>query len=281
MVYSFDLFVVHSINVKNSFTPEISYRNQMKRSFLIAITFLISACGTSNKVDSTTAPALSYLADCSGETGDVNAAWGKSIKPSEIYINFLSPCMNNGVGDKIEIATWTTWSTDVASGVGRFGVNTYEPNGAAENYDFYDITITLDTPVNGYFSMIHLSWTINPPTASESYYVAPMSFNEGLLLNGPESDCSQGWRYNDNFPLELCDHGRGVESIQSVLGMNMDGNFGVDTWKVLCRYQIDNDLDEFGFIGRETWLKMFPYQEGLPGRDYNGDGLVTPDEFGE
>ena len=265
----------------DGFLAKTSLKNQVKHFFIISITCLISACGTSTTMDSVNTPALSYLANCSGETGDPNAAWGKSIRPKEIHINLLSPCMNNGVGDIIEIANWTTWSTDVASGVGQFGVNRYEPNGAAENYDYYDVIITLDTPVNGYFSRMHLTWTNRPPTASESYFVAPMSFNEGQLLYGPESDCSSGWRPNDSLPIELCDQGRGVAFVQSALGVAMDGYFGADTWKVLGRYQIDNDVEEFGIVGRETWMKLFPYQEGLPGHDYNGDGLVTPNEFGE
>ena len=191
--------------------------------------------------------------------------------------------MQNGVGDKIEITNWTTWSSDVATGVGRFGVNTYIPSGADENYDFYDITITLDTPINGFFSKMHLSWTIKPPTAAESYDVQPMTFNEGSLMYGPEADCDGdlGWTYNDSLPIKLCDHGRGVEYIQTALGLEADGYFGADTWKALGRYQLDNGLTEFGDVGPETWAKLFTNQSGLPGRDYNGDGLVTPDEFGE
>jgi len=191
--------------------------------------------------------------------------------------------MNNGAGDKIEVASWTTWSSDVATGVGQFGVNTYIPDGAAGNYDFYDVTITLDSPIKGFFSKMHLSWKVKPPTAMETYDVQPMTFDEGQLINGPEADCDGdlGWTYNDSLPIEYCNQGRGVEYIQTALGLVADGYFGRDTWKALGRFQIDNGLSEFGSVGPETWASLFPSQEGLPGNDYNGDGLITPDEFGE
>ena len=251
----------------------------MKRVLALFTLFLISSCSASSGSSVTTTPEISFLAQCGNGIG----VWDKLEKPSEFYINLLSPCMNNGVGDKIEVTSWTTWSADVATGVGRFGVNTYIPYGGAENYDFYEITITLDSPRDGFFSKMHLSWTIKPPTALQSYDVQPMSFNEGLLSNGPEADCDNdlGWIYNDSLPIEYCNQGRGVQYIQSELGLEADGYFGRDTWIALGRFQLDNGLTEFGSVGPETWAKLFPYQEGLPGRDYNGDGLVTPDEFGE
>lgn len=262
-------------------------RLSVKRLLAFVVVCLISSCSSSQNTaatttaaETTTIPAVSYLANCT--SGDY-ADWGKSVEPSEIYINGLSPCMNNGIGDKIEITNWTTWSSDVATGTGRFGVNTYFPSGADENYDFYDITITLDSPINGFFSKMHLSWTVQPPTAAESYDVQPITYDEATILWGPGRDCEGdlGWTYNDSLPIEYCNQGRGVENIQTALGLEADGYFGRDTWTALGRYQQKNGLTEFGIVGPETWAKLFPYQGGLPGHDYNGDGLVTPDEFGE
>lgn len=254
--------------------------------FRLGIGALVASClsSCSSSVDSSDSTSTSmeivetsYLASCGSED------WNKNIEPPEIYINSLSPCMANGVGDKIEITSWTSWTAESAVGVGRFGVNTYEPDGAAENYEFYDITILLDAPVNGFFSRMHLSWIIQPPTASSTYQVQPMTYQEGMLLYGPEASCDGdlGWRYNDSLPIEYCDQGRGVSYIQNALGLESDGNFGAETWIALGKFQLANGLTEFLSVGPETWLKLFPYQAGLPGFDINKDGLVTPDEFGE
>lgn len=191
--------------------------------------------------------------------------------------------MNNGFGDKIEISEWTTWLPYVATGIGRFGVNTVVPSGANENYIFYDVTVTLDSPIDGFFSRMHLSWSTKPPTAQATYQIQPMSFEEGALLHGPEIDCNGdiGWRANEKLPLQYCDLGLGVSYVQTALGITVDGFFGAETWDAVGRFQLKNQLSEFLVVGPETWLKLFPNQSALAGYDTDGDGLITPDEFGK
>ena len=191
--------------------------------------------------------------------------------------------MNVGFDDKIEVSEWTTWLPYAATGIGRFGVNTQDLSGSDQDYVFYNVTVTLDSPVNGFFSRMHLSWSRKPPTAQEVYQIQPMSFEEGVLLHGPEIDCNgaTGWKSNDTLPLEYCDLGLGVSYVQKALGITVDGFFGAETWETLGRFQLKNGLSEFLIVGPETWLRLFPNQNAMPGFDMNGDGLITADEFGK
>ena len=151
----------------------------LKISLLILSLFSCNSKSVPKISTDATPVAITYLAGCSA-----GGEWSKRVKPDLILINQLSPCMNTGFGDKIEISEWTTWLPYVATGIGRFGVNTVVPSGANENYIFYEVTVTLDSPINGFFSRMHLSWSTKPPTAQATYQIQPMSFEEGALQIG-------------------------------------------------------------------------------------------------
>ena len=83
---------------------------------------------------------------------------------------------------------------------------------------------------------------------------------------------------NEFLPLKLCQEGRGVKRVQSLLGLEADGYFGNTTHNALLDFQFAQGLTPTGIVDRQTWYELDRAQGG-PGMDYNGDGLVTPDEF--
>jgi hypothetical protein len=91
--------------------------------------------------------------------------------------------------------------------------------------------------------------------------------------------CPAIYRRNDSLPLVKCDKGPGVKYVQEILGVNPDNYFGNNTINALIQFQKIKGIPSTGVIDLETWRALDPEQTG-PGTDINGDGLVTPDEFG-
>jgi hypothetical protein len=92
------------------------------------------------------------------------------------------------------------------------------------------------------------------------------------------ADCPKNLNKNELLPLRLCDEGRGVKRVQDLLGLDSDGRFGNTTHNALLDFQSEVGLPPTGVVDRDTWFLLDRSQRG-PGRDVNGDGLVTPDEF--
>lgn len=92
------------------------------------------------------------------------------------------------------------------------------------------------------------------------------------------ANCPRVLRPNELLPLLKCDKGEGVRRVQMILGVESDGLFGNDTFNALLLFQQANNLPMTGEVDLNTWRLLDPTQSG-PGSDYNGDGLVTPDEF--
>ena len=92
------------------------------------------------------------------------------------------------------------------------------------------------------------------------------------------ADCPRLMQKNEFLPLKLCQEGRGVKRVQSLLGLEADGYFGNTTYNALLDFQFAQGLTPTGIVDRQTWYELDRAQGG-PGMDYNGDGLVTPDEF--
>lgn len=86
------------------------------------------------------------------------------------------------------------------------------------------------------------------------------------------------------LPIEKCDSGAAVRLMQARLkaaGLNssIDGFFGSMMAKNVYSFQQSRKIMATGVIDAATWLALQPDQSMLPGKDRNGDGLVTPDEF--
>jgi len=94
------------------------------------------------------------------------------------------------------------------------------------------------------------------------------------------------FNYSLKLPITLCDEGTPVQMVQGELqtfgyDFDVDGYFGIDTRLAVKLFQKSQGVRVTGEVDKDTWVKLFPYQEGLPGTDLNNDGLITPDEFGE
>ena len=86
------------------------------------------------------------------------------------------------------------------------------------------------------------------------------------------------------LPLGRCDQGRGVRSVQKRLiaqgaQIDYDGFFGPGTVRAVMDFQTRNGLVASGWVDEETWRILIPNQESLPGADFDGNGLITPDEY--
>jgi len=135
---------------------------------------------------------------------------------------------------------------------------------------------------NGTFHSLNTSSASTVPTETSSSDLqtssassVPYATERNQYWN---AKCPKELRANDVLPLIKCDKGRGVTHAQKILGVNADSYFGNDTFNAVIDFQIQNDLPVTGNIDEQTWKKLDPYQTG-PGRDLNGDGLVTPTEF--
>lgn len=100
----------------------------------------------------------------------------------------------------------------------------------------------------------------------------------------PKPWCT-AFSYNENLPLERCDEGRGVTFVQEALNalgyeLEADGYYGNSTRFAVKYYQRSNGIRASGAVDVDTWRSFFAGVI-LPGNDFNGDGLVTPDEFGD
>lgn len=86
------------------------------------------------------------------------------------------------------------------------------------------------------------------------------------------------------FPIEKCDQGTAVRVMQERLkkagfNTNVDGYFGPSMAKAVFDFQGRNKLQQTGMIDQATWVALEPNQSSLPGKDANGDGVVSPSEL--
>ncbi|MEY4080853.1 MAG: putative peptidoglycan binding domain [Actinomycetota bacterium] len=94
------------------------------------------------------------------------------------------------------------------------------------------------------------------------------------------------YAYNDFLPLRYCQEGRGIRYAQEILvglgyDIEADSYLGKASVAAIRDFQSVNGLAITGMIDRQTWRALDPTQSRFPGTDLNGDGLVTPDEFGD
>ena len=104
------------------------------------------------------------------------------------------------------------------------------------------------------------------------------------VINAAVTGACEHWSNNPILPLVKCDSGDGVTAAQKALrkagfGSQTDGFMGPDTVKSVVAYQKAKKLKVSAMIDLTTWQSLFPANAGLPGKDLNGDGTITPDEF--
>lgn len=140
-----------------------------------------------------------------------------------------------------------------------------------------DFALAMDDCTNGTFYSLrkNSSQTDNTEPVSTTSTSLPYATETSKYWN---AKCPATLRRNDYLPLVKCDKGPGVQHIQQFLGVNPDSYFGNDTFNAIVDFQSRNNLPITGSIDTQTWRLLDPNQTG-PGTDYNGDGLVTPDEF--
>ena len=94
------------------------------------------------------------------------------------------------------------------------------------------------------------------------------------------------YAYNDVLPLSYCQEGIGIRYAQEILvglgyDIEADSYLGKASVAAIRDFQTANGLKITGTIDLQTWRALDPTQSRFPGSDLNGDGLVTPDEFGD
>lgn len=139
----------------------------------------------------------------------------------------------------------------------------------------YELQIEMDG-VEGRFTSVSTVSVLGEPLDTTTTVSLPYRYDRSQYWN---ANCPKLLRKNELLPLSLCDQGRGVRRVQKLLGLNVDGSYGNNTHNAVVDFQYENGLVPTGVVDRETWYKLDPAQLG-PGFDRNGDGLVTPDEFG-
>lgn len=107
--------------------------------------------------------------------------------------------------------------------------------------------------------------------------------NDDVIKAATSGDCTH-WSNNPILPLVKCDSGNGVTAAQKALrkagfGSQTDGFMGPATVKSVVEFQKSKKLKVTAMVDLPTWQALFPGNAGLPGKDLNGDGTVTPDEF--
>lgn len=90
------------------------------------------------------------------------------------------------------------------------------------------------------------------------------------------------YRFNDQYPIRLCDKGDDVKTIQASLRgagypVTVDGHFGPHTHRAVRAFQDDNELHVDGLVGPLTWRALNASLHST-GSDVDGSGLVDPDE---
>jgi len=90
------------------------------------------------------------------------------------------------------------------------------------------------------------------------------------------------YRFNDQYPIRLCDKGDDIETVQAALRragypVTVDGYFGPHTHGAVRAFQDDNDLHVDGLVGPQTWQALNARLH-MTGTDSDGSGLIDPDE---
>jgi peptidoglycan hydrolase-like protein with peptidoglycan-binding domain len=90
------------------------------------------------------------------------------------------------------------------------------------------------------------------------------------------------YRFNDQYPIRLCDKGDDVKTIQAAIRragypVTVDGYFGPHTHRAVRAFQDDNELHVDGLVGPQTWRALNASLHST-GSDVDGSGLVDPDE---
>ena len=106
---------------------------------------------------------------------------------------------------------------------------------------------------------------------------------QSIINEATRGKCT-GWTENLALPLEKCDSGRAVRTVQKrlvALGFDtdVDGYLGPGGVAAVMAFQKKNGIMATGLVDLATWRALFPGNAGLKGTDTDGDGVITPDEL--
>jgi hypothetical protein len=104
-----------------------------------------------------------------------------------------------------------------------------------------------------------------------------------VIAEATRGNCTR-WVENFALPIEKCDSGRVVRTVQkrlAALGFetDVDGYLGPGGVTAVMAFQEKNSLLATGLVDLATWRALFPGNAGLKGTDTDGDGVITPDEL--
>jgi hypothetical protein len=98
-------------------------------------------------------------------------------------------------------------------------------------------------------------------------------------------DACIDFNFSVELPVSICDEGQSVSLIQEAVSsagfsIGIDGYFGESTKLAVQFYQRVKGIRATGIVDWGTWNELFK-DAYLPGVDLNGDGVITPEEFGD
>lgn len=216
---------------------------------------------------------------------------------------------NNVIPDLVQPATWAhyqsgysieqrqLWMSSFAkNGQAAFGGCLYDMLATAYPYSRFleiqqsiqngvdptkisDFSLAYQDCQNGTFRSISGANTVTDSTVADATTNTSSPYASGTSKYW-NAKCPDTLRYNMRLPLLKCDKGPGVQYIQQFLGVEADSFYGNDTFNAVVDFQEQNGLPITGTIDLATW-KLLDTSRSAPGSDINGDGFVTPEEFGK
>lgn len=203
-----------------------------------------------------------------------------------------------GVNERIEFAPGTAAATR-EGGVVRGTVNRYTLRAAAGQAMTADLSSVEDNAVFRVYAPDGRSltpaegattWTAKLPADGD--YVVEIASTRGnatytltvTITWPPTSDAvCPSYRFNEQYPLRLCDQSAGVWALQDSLrllgyDLDADGYFGPHTETVVRQFQGDHGLAVDGLVGPLTWGRLMS-RAPQPGVDADNSGNVDPWEL--
>ncbi len=121
--------------------------------------------------------------------------------------------------------------------------------------------------------------TVDGPSRPVAVEVDLVSISEITFYDSGPVVCTPG-NHRIDLPIARCDEGRLVGYLQDELGVARTEVFDKPTLQAVRSWQSANGVEPDGVVGYQTWRQLMA-GVGLPGWDYDEDGVIMPDELGE